>query len=167
MAAQIHEALKAEAFRTRVVLARFGLILAGTGGALPVMMRPFRFGLGGTIGSGNQWVSWISLADVVGVLLRCLNNTPITGAVEFGPISGPVNVVAPQPVTNAEFTRELARALNRPALIPAPAFALRLVLGEMADALLLASQRAVPKKLLESGYQFQHPDLRSALAAAI
>lgn len=161
------EALKAEAFRTRVVLARFGLILAGTGGALPVMMRPFRFGLGGTIGSGNQWVSWISLADVVGVLLRCLNNTPITGAVEFGPISGPVNVVAPQPVTNAEFTRELARALNRPALIPAPAFALRLVLGEMADALLLASQRAVPKKLLESGYQFQHPDLRSALAAAI
>ena len=161
------EALKAEAFRTRVVLARFGLILAGTGGALPVMMRPFRFGLGGTIGSGNQWVSWISLADVVGVLLRCLNNTPITGAVEFGPISGPVNVVAPQPVTNSEFTRELARALNRPALIPAPAFALRLALGEMADALLLASQRVVPKKLLESGYQFQHPDLRSALAAAI
>lgn len=161
------EALKAEAFRTRVVLARFGVILAGTGGALPVMMRPFRFGLGGRIGSGTQWVSWISLADVVGVLLRCLSSTPITGAVEFGPISGPVNVVAPQPVTNTEFTRELARALHRPALIPAPAFALRLALGEMADALLLASQRAVPKKLLDSGYRFQHADLRSALAASL
>lgn len=161
------EALKAEALGTRVVLARFGVILAGTGGALPTMMRPFRFGLGGRIGSGKQWISWISLADVAGVLLRCLPSTPITGAVEFGPISGAVNVVSPQPVTNAEFTRELARALHRPALIPAPAFALRLALGEMADALLLASQRAVPKKLLESGYQFQHPDLRSALAAAI
>ena len=161
------EAQKAETFGTRVALARFGVILAREGGALPMMMAPFRFGLGGRIGSGKQWVAWISLADVVGALLRLLSNTPIRGAVQFAPISGPVNVVSPEPVTNAEFTKELARAMHRPALIPAPAFVLRLALGEMADALLMASQRAVPKKLVESGYQFQHPDLRSALAAAL
>ena len=161
------EAQKAETFGTRVALARFGVILAREGGALPMMMAPFRFGLGGRIGSGKQWVAWISLADVVGALLRLLSGTPIRGAVQFAPISGPVNVVSPEPVTNAEFTEELARAMHRPALIPAPAFVLRLALGEMADALLMASQRAVPKKLVESGYQFQHPDLGSALAAAL
>ena len=161
------EARKAEAFGTRVVLARFGVILAKEGGALPMMMRPFQFGLGGRIASGKQWVAWIALADVVEALLRCLNSTPITGAVKFAPISGPVNVVGPEPLTNAEFTKELARAMHRPAVIPAPAFALRLALGEMADALLMASQRAVPKKLLEAGYQFQHTNLHSAMAAVI
>jgi len=161
------EARKAEALGTRVVLARFGLILAGSGGALPMMMRAFRFGAGGRVASGRQWVSWISLPDVVGVLLRCLRSTPITGDVKFAPITGPVNLVSPEPVTNAQFSRELAQAMHRPALLPAPAFALRLALGEMADALLLASQRALPKKLLESGYSFEHPSLRSALEAAI
>lgn len=161
------EARKAEALGTRVVLARFGLILAGSGGALPMMMRPFRFGAGGRVGSGKQWISWISLPDAVAVLLNCLRTTPITGDVRFGPIAGPLNLVSPEPVTNAQFTRELARAMHRPALLPAPAFALRLALGEMADALLLASQRAVPKKLQESGYSFEHPNLRPALQAAI
>ena len=110
------EARKAETLGTRVVLARFGLILAGSGGALPMMMRPFRFSVGGRVGSGEQWISWISLPDAVAVLLRCLRSTPITGDVKFAPIAGPVNVVSPEPVTNAQFTRELARAMHRPAL---------------------------------------------------
>lgn len=161
------EACKAEAYGTRVVLARIGVVLAKHGGALPMMMKPFRLGLGGCIGSGKQWMSWITLQDAVGALLRCLSSTPITGAVSFAPLTGPVNVVSPQPVTNAEFTKKLARAMHRPAIFPAPAIALRLAVGEMADALLLASQRVVPKKLQESGYTFQHPDLRSALAALL
>jgi uncharacterized protein (TIGR01777 family) len=157
------EARKAEAFGTRVVLARLGIVLAKEGGALPAMMAPFRFGLGGRLGSGRQWISWITLEDTIGALLRCLAGTPIVGAVEFAPISGPVNVVSPQPVTNAEFAQELGRALHRPAILPVPAFALRLALGEMADALLLASQRVVPKKLQDTGYRFQHPELNKAL----
>ena len=161
------EARKAEAYGTRVVLARLGVVLAKHGGALPMMMKPLRWGLGGRIGPGKQWMSWISLQDTVGVLLRCLSNTPITGAVRFAPVAGPVNVVSPQPVTNAEFTKELARTMRRPAIFPAPAFALRLAVGEMADALLLASQRVVPKKLQELGYTFQHPDLKMALAALL
>jgi uncharacterized protein len=161
------EARKAEAPGTRVVLARFGVILANHGGALPKMMLPFRLGAGGRVGSGKQWMSWITLDDVVGVLQLCLSSTPITGAVNFSPIRGAVNVVSPHSVTNAEFTRELARALHRRALLPAPAFALRLGLGEMADALLMASQRVVPKKLQELGYQFRHPDLRTALRALL
>ncbi|HUI73364.1 MAG TPA: TIGR01777 family oxidoreductase [Candidatus Acidoferrum sp.] len=161
------EARKAEGFGTRVVPARFGVILAKQDGALPKMMLPFRLGLGGRVGNGKQWMSWITLADVIGILQLCLSSTPITGAVKFSPVSGAVNVVNPQPVTNAEFTQALAKALRRPAFLPAPAFALRLVLGEMADALLLSSQRVVPKKLEEIGYRYQHPDLASALAAIL
>jgi uncharacterized protein len=160
------EAKKAEAYKTRVILARFGVILAKEGGALPKMMFPFRMGMGGRIGSGKQWMPWMALDDVIGVLQLCLTRTPIRGAVNFSPISGPVNVVSPQPVTNAEFTRELARALHRPALFPIPAFALRLAVGEMAEAL-LASQRVLPKKLGELGYEFRHPDLASALRAMV
>jgi len=159
------EALKAEAWRTRVVLARFGIILAREGGALPKIVTPFKLGLGGRLGSGKQWMSWIALEDVVGVLKLCLEQTPIQGAVNFAPISGALNVVSMQPVTNAEFTKELARALHRPAILPAPPFALRLALGrEMADALLLASQRVVPKKLVAANYSFQFPALGPALA---
>ena len=160
------EALKAEAWRTRVVLARFGIILAKQGGALPKMVTPFRMGVGGRLGSGKQWMSWIALEDVVGILKLCLERTPIQGAVQFAPISGPLNVVSPEPVTNAQFTKELAKVLHRPAIFPAPAFALRLALGrEMADALLLASQRVTPKKLDQIGYGFRYPTLSSILNA--
>ena len=150
------EAVKAEVLGIRVVRARFGVILARPGGALPQMMRPFQFGAGGKIGNGRQWMSWITLADAVAILLSALEN---------GHVAGPLNVVSPQPVTNADFTKTLAASLHRPALFPAPAFALRLILGEMADALLLSSQRAVPAQLQKLNYQFQHADLRSALAA--
>jgi uncharacterized protein (TIGR01777 family) len=152
------EAMKAEALGTRVVCARFGIILAKHGGALPEMMRPFRFGAGGRIGSGHQWMSWVTLADVVGIIRYALENAAVAGA---------VNVVAPQPARNAEFTRELARAMHRPAIFPAPAFALRLALGEMADALLLSSQRVKPAILERERYPFLHPHLPSALASVL
>ena len=152
------EALKAEVLGIRVVLARFGVILAKDGGALPKMALPFHFGVGGRVGSGRQWMSWITLEDVVGVLRFALEN---------GAVRGPVNVVAPEPVRNVEFTGALAKALHRPALFPAPAFALRLILGEMADALLLSSQRVVPEQLLRLDYRFVDSDLRTALAGTL
>ena len=152
------EALKAEALGIRVVRARFGVILSKKGGALPQMMRPFQFFAGGKIGSGTQWLSWITLDDAVAILRSALENANITGA---------LNVVSPQPVTNAQFTNFLAAALHRPALFPAPAFALRLILGEMADALLLSSQRVLPAQLQKLNYQFQHPDLQPALQSIL
>jgi len=152
------EALKAEAIGIRVVLARLGIVLARHGGALPPMMLPFRFFAGGKIGSGQQWMSWIALDDVVDILRL---------AVERGEVRGPINVISPQPVQNADFTKALASAMRRPALFPAPAFALRLALGEMADALLLSSQRVLPKKLESLGYRFLHSDLKSALGAIL
>ncbi len=153
------EALKAEAWRTRVVLARFGIILAKHGGALSKMLTPFRMGLGGRLGSGKQWMSWIALEDVIGILKRAISDAAVSGA---------VNVVAPEPVTNVEFTKELARALHRPAILPAPSFALRLALGrEMADALLTGSQRVIPKKLQQVGYAFRYPILNSTLNAIL
>jgi uncharacterized protein (TIGR01777 family) len=152
------EALEAEAIGIRLVLARFGVILARDGGALPQMMLPFRFFAGGKLGSGQQWISWITLEDVREILRFAL---------EKGEVRGPVNVISPQPVQNAEFTKTLASAMRRPALFPAPAFALRLALGEMADALLLSSQRVLPKKLESLGYRFLHADLKSALGAVL
>jgi hypothetical protein len=148
------EALKAEAIGVRVVLPRFGIILARDGGALPKMVLPFRFFAGGKIGSGQQWMSWISLDDVIDILRFALEN---------GNVRGPINVISPQPVQNAEFTKTLASAMHRPALFPAPPFALRLALGEMADALLLSSQRVLPKKLESLGYHFHYSDLATAL----
>lgn len=152
------EALKAEAIGVRVVLARFGVILARDGGALPKIVLPFRFFAGGKIGSGKQWMSWISLDDVIEILRFALEN---------GNVRGPINFISPQPVQNAEFTKTLASAMHRPSLFPAPAFLLRLALGEMADALLLSSQRVLPKKLESLGYRFLHADLKSALAAVL
>ena len=152
------EALKAEALAIRVVRARFGVILSKHGGALPQMMRPFQFLVGGKIGPGTQWLSWIAPADTVAILRLAIENANITSA---------LNVVSPQPVTNAQFTKVLAATLHRPALFPAPAFALRLALGEMADALLLSSQRVLPAQLQKLNYQFQHPDLATALAAIL
>jgi uncharacterized protein (TIGR01777 family) len=148
------EALRAEQFHTRVVLTRFGMILAKHGGALPKMMLPFKFGVGGRIASGKQWMSWIALEDVVEIIRLALNNREL---------DGPLNTVSPEPVRNVDFTNELSAVMHRPALFPAPAFALRLVLGEMADALLLTSLRVNPAKLLRIGYRFKHPNLRRVL----
>ena len=139
-------------------MARFGIILATHGGALPRMLLPFKLGVGGRLGSGRQWMSWLTLDEAVGIVKLALASSAL---------SGPVNTVAPQPVQNADFTRLLARALHRPALFPAPAFALRVALGEMADALLLVSQRVVPTKLKQAGYQFAQPDLATALEAVL
>jgi uncharacterized protein (TIGR01777 family) len=122
------------------------------------MMLPFRFFAGGKIGSGQQWISWITLEDVIEILRFAL---------EKGEVRGPINVISPQPVQNAEFTKTLASAMRRPTLFPVPAFALRLALGEMAEALLLSSQRVLPKKLESLGYRFLQADLRSALGAVL
>jgi len=142
----------------RVVNLRFGIILAGDGGALPRMVRPFLLGAGGPIGNGRQWMSWISLPDTIRIVLRAL---------EDDRLSGPVNAVAPNPVRNAEFADRLGEVLHRPALIPAPAFALRLLFGEMADAALLASQRVLPTRLGGIGFEFRHPTLPEALEAVL
>ncbi len=152
------EAAKAESLGMRVVRLRIGVVLAKHGGALRKMLLPFRLGLGGRLGSGRQWMSWLTLAEAVSIIRFALANDGVRGA---------LNVVAPQPVRNAEFTRELARALHRPAILPAPAFALRLAMGEMAEAILLAGQRVLPQKLEKFGYRFLHPDLASALAAVL
>jgi uncharacterized protein (TIGR01777 family) len=148
------EARKADALGIRVVLARFGIILAREGGALPKMMLPFKFGAGGKLGSGQQWMSWVALEDIVGILRFAIENASVRGA---------INMVSPQPLQNGEFTYVLAKAMHRPALFPAPAFALRLALGEMADALLLSSQRVLPRAVEKTGYQFLHSDLSTAL----
>jgi uncharacterized protein (TIGR01777 family) len=152
------EAGNAEALGIRVAHARFGVILAKQGGALPQMARPFRAGVGGRIGTGRQWMSWVTLEDVVASLGFALEN---------GAARGPVNVVSPQPVRNAVFTKALAAALHRPALFPAPAFALRLMFGELADTLLLSSQRVVPAQLEKLGYKFLHQDLGTALSSIL
>lgn len=138
----------------RVVLARFGVILSGKGGALKKMLLPFKLGLGGRIGNGRQFMSWIAIDDVVGALMYCLASANLRG---------PVNVVSPHPVTNAEYTATLARVLARPAIFPMPAFAARLIFGQMADELLLTSQRVEPEKLLLNQYAFGYPALEPAL----
>src|SRR5688572_8805984 len=142
----------------RVVNTRFGIILDPEGGALAKMLPPFRMGIGGRIGSGKQWMSWIALDDVVAGIKFALTNEAL---------SGPVNFVAPNPVTNSEFTKTLGRALSRPTLFPIPAFGVRLVFGEMADALLLSSQRVEPERLKEAGYQFQYSQLDKAIEHAV
>jgi hypothetical protein len=153
------EARKAESSGVRVVLARFGIILARQGGALPPMMRPFQLFVGGRMGSGQQWISWVTLEDVVGILRLALANPAV---------SGPINVVSPQPVRNIDFAKELGRAMHRPAVFPAPAFGLRLALGaDMANQMLLSSQRVEPRNLKRVGYSFRHTDLPSALSAVL
>lgn len=138
----------------RVVMPRFGAVLAREGGALAKMLTPFKLGLGGKIGSGGQYMSWISLEDAVRVLLFALENENL---------DGPVNATAPQAVTNAVFTRTLGRELGRPTILPMPAFAARLAFGEMADALLLSSARVQPERLEQEGFKFKHASLESAL----
>jgi uncharacterized protein (TIGR01777 family) len=138
----------------RVALSRTGLVIARDGGVLARLLLPFRLGLGGRLGSGRQWMSWVALTDVVGALRFMI---------EAETLAGPVNVVAPKPVTNAEFTDTLGRVLGRPTFTVVPAFALELALGQMATDTALASQRIVPRRLTESGFQFALPTLESAL----
>jgi uncharacterized protein len=142
----------------RCAHARFGVILAREGGALKAMLPAFRLGVAGPLGNGEQWMSWVHISDVVGALHHILNS-PL--------LHGPINVVAPHPVTNATFTRQLAEALQRPAFIPAPAFLLKVGFGELADSLLLASQRCEPERLRETNYAFQHPTLEEALRSLV
>jgi len=149
------ETARGAEFGARVVMLRFGIILAAHGGALPRMALPFKLGAGGKLGSGRQWMSWLTLAEVVGIIRFALANSGL---------SGPTNAVTPNPVQNSDFTDILAKTLHRPALFPAPAFALRLALGEMADALLLVSQRVKPSRLEQTGYRFAQPELPAALA---
>jgi uncharacterized protein (TIGR01777 family) len=142
----------------RVVHLRFGVVLSSQGGALAQMLPVFRAGIGGRLGSGRQWISWVALPDV-------------TRAIEFAlktsGISGPVNVVAPSPVTNLEFTRALARILHRPAFLRVPVLALRLAFGEMAEAAILQSERVMPARLSAAGFDFEYPELDAALRGVL
>jgi len=147
------EALKAEAFGTRVVRVRIGIVLDTRGGALQKMLPPFKMGVGGKMGTGKQWMSWIHIDDLVGIF-RC--------AVEQR-VPGVMNGVAPYPVVNAEFTRTLAATLHRPAIFPVPEFALKLLFGEMSEVL-FASQRVSPKAAEQAGYRYRFPQLSAALA---
>jgi len=142
----------------RLVLLRTGIVLAPDGGALEKLLLPFKLGVGGPIGGGRQWMSWISLDDHLGAMEHALFTDTL---------AGPVNLVAPNPVTNATFATTLGRVLERPALLPLPGFALELVYGEMAHATLLAGQRALPKALMASGFEFQHPTLEQALRTVL
>jgi uncharacterized protein (TIGR01777 family) len=157
-AAWEEEAAAADSMTTRVACIRTGLVLGAHGGALPRMQLPFRFGAGGRVGSGRQYWPWIHLDDWV-ALVRFIIETPVA--------TGPINLTAPSPVTNAEFTKALGRAMRRPAFVPAPAFALRLALGEMADALLLSGQRAVPAVAERLGFRFAHRDIDEALQSLV
>lgn len=138
----------------RVVNGRIGMVLSAAGGALRKMLTPFRLGMGGRIGSGRQWMSWIDLDDLVAAIEFCLLHDTL---------SGPVNLVSPNPVTNLQFTKTLGAALHRPTVLPMPAFAARLAFGELADALLLSSLRARPARLVENGFEFRCPSLSAAL----
>ena len=150
------EAVMGAGSRTRVVCIRTGLVLEKDGGALPQMLPPFKFGVGGRLGSGRQYWPWIHRADWV-AMVRWAIDTPA--------VSGALNVTAPAPMTNASFTQVLARTVHRPAFLPAPAFALRILLGEMADALLLSGQNAVPAKAEQLGFKFKYVQLEDALRA--
>ena len=144
----------AERAGLRVVHLRFGVILSGHGGALKKMLTPFRLGVGGKLGDGRQYMSWVTLDDAVSAIEQALSDKTLSGA---------VNVVAPRPVTNKEFTKAMGSALSRPTFFTVPAFAARLAFGEMADATLLSSQRAEPARLQQSGFVFQYPEIEGAL----
>jgi uncharacterized protein (TIGR01777 family) len=141
----------------RTALLRFGMVLGRDGGALAKMLPLFRCGLGGRLGDGQHWMSWVSMADVVGAVQHVLHDVRC---------KGPLNIVSPQPVRNAEFAATLGRVLHRPAILPVPAWALRLALGDIAEEALLASERVEPARLVETGYTFRHATLESALRAA-
>ncbi|MDQ3323350.1 MAG: TIGR01777 family oxidoreductase [Acidobacteriota bacterium] len=147
------EAMRAESF-ARVVCMRIGVVLAKDGGALEKMLTPFKFGVGGTVGSGKQWMSWIALDDIVSIINFFLDNENLRGS---------FNLTAPNPVTNEEFTKTLGKVLNRPTILPIPEFAIKLMFGEMGETLLLQGTRAVPKRLEEAGYKFKYTNLEDAV----
>ena len=144
-------AIKAE---VRVVNLRLGPVIAREGGMLAKLLTPFKMGMGGKVGSGKQYISWVGLDDVVNAIKLAINDQSIRG---------PLNIVSPNPVTNEEFTRTLGHVLNRPTALAVPAFAARLAFGEMADEMLMASQKVLPRKLSANGFQFQYPELEEAL----
>jgi uncharacterized protein (TIGR01777 family) len=148
------EALKATELGLRVVLLRSGVVLSRQGGMLRRILPPFRAGLGGRLGSGKQWMPWIHIDDHVGLIRHAMSHESVAGA---------LNMVAPEPVTNAEFTRAVGEALGRPTVLKAPLFALRMMFGAMVDEVMLASVRAMPVRTLETGYTFRHPLLRDAI----
>ena len=151
------EAMRAESFGMRVARVRIGVVLGRGGGALAKMLTPFRLGLGGRLAGGGQWMPWVHLDDVVGILLHASTNESV---------AGPINATAPTPVTNAEFTQALARALHRPAIFPMPGFVLKLIMGEFGE-IVLASQKVIPAAAQRTGYSFQHPQIGPALAAIV
>lgn len=139
---------------TRVVNLRFGVVLSQKGGALAKMLPPFKMGLGGKIGTGNQYMSWIDLEDTAGAIIHCLNRADIVG---------PVNIVSPNPVTNAEFTQTLSDVIKKPAFLPMPDFAAKMVFGQMAEELLLSGAKVIPQKLQETGFKYEFPNLHMSL----
>lgn len=153
-----HEAQQAEVLGIRTCYLRTGIVLGKKGGALSKMLPAFKLGLGGPMGSGRQWMSWIHISDLIGIILHIVNDKGIEGA---------VNATAPNPVTNKGFSSTLASALNRPAFMPMPAFVLKLMLGEMALELLLSGQRVMPEKILDAGYDFQYAELEKALSEVV
>lgn len=152
------EARKYSGAEVRVVNARIGIVLTPKGGALEKMLPIFKMGMGGPLGNGQQYMSWISMTDLIRSFVHCLENQEI---------SGPVNFCSPQPLRNAEFTKILGSFLGRPTLVPAPAFGLKLALGEMAEELLLSSTRAIPQSLIDNGFEFEYNSLESALEAEL
>ena len=148
------ESEKAKDFGARVVMPRIGVVLAKDGGALEKMLTPFKFGVGGTVGSGKQWMSWIALDDLIRIIHFALENETLNGA---------VNATAPNPVTNEEFTKTLGKTLHRPTFIPVPEFAIKLLFGKMGETLLLQSQKVLPKRLQEAGFEFKFENLENAM----
>ncbi len=152
------ESRRAEDAGIRTVLLRTGIVLSKDGGALATMLLPFKMGVGGVVGSGKQWMSWISLDDEIAIINYCIENENIRGA---------VNAVAPNPVTNLEFTKTLGEVLYRPTFLPLPEFAVSMIFGEMGDALLLASTKVIPKRLEDAGFEFKYPELKPAIEHAV
>ena len=152
------ESRRAEDAGIRTVLLRTGIVLSKGGGALSTMLLPFKLGVGGVVGSGKQWMSWISLDDEIAVINFAIENENLRGA---------VNAVSPNPVTNHDFTKTLGEVLYRPTFLPLPEFAVSMVFGEMGDALLLASTKVVPKRLTDAGFEFKYPELKAAIEHAV
>ena len=152
------ESRRAEDMGIRTVLLRTGIALSKDGGALATMLTPFKLGVGGVVGSGKQWMSWVSLDDVIAVINFALENESLRGA---------VNVTSPNPVTNEEFTKTLGSVLYRPTFLPLPEFAVNFVFGEMGDALLLDSTRVIPKRLVDAGFEFKFTELKAAIEHAV
>jgi uncharacterized protein (TIGR01777 family) len=152
------ESRRAEDAGIRTVLLRTGIVLSKDGGALATMLTPFKLGVGGVVGSGKQWMSWISMDDEIAVINFAIENQNLRGA---------VNAVSPNPVTNHDFTKTLGDVLYRPTFLPLPEFAVSMIFGEMGDALLLASTKVLPKRLEDAGFEFKYPDLRPAIEHAV